>query len=203
MTIQLKAIETVYNGYRFRSRLEARWAVFFDSLGIVYRYEAEGYDLGQAGYYLPDFFLPDYKMFVEVKPDSNISLVEKTKASQLVLQSGNRLLMVFDCLETEKPDLYYQHEPSQFNNYTTIDTVSLSLMACCNCNSLGGFLYDYGWVDQFKEHCGGPLENSWKNLEPALPVKNWEWHLHKDLKKAFAIAQQARFEFGQTPKPGR
>ena len=28
----IKAIETVYNGYRFRSRLEARWAVFFDAL---------------------------------------------------------------------------------------------------------------------------------------------------------------------------
>jgi hypothetical protein len=29
MTIQ--AIETVYRGHRFRSRLEARWAVFFDA----------------------------------------------------------------------------------------------------------------------------------------------------------------------------
>ena len=26
----IKAIETYYKGYRFRSRLEARWAVFFD-----------------------------------------------------------------------------------------------------------------------------------------------------------------------------
>jgi hypothetical protein len=26
-----KAIETHYKGYRFRSRLEARWAVFFDT----------------------------------------------------------------------------------------------------------------------------------------------------------------------------
>ena len=39
---QIKAIETVYKGYRFRSRLEARWAVFFDALGIHYRYELEG-----------------------------------------------------------------------------------------------------------------------------------------------------------------
>ncbi|MCB6994492.1 hypothetical protein LI177_13475 [bacterium 210820-DFI.6.37] len=28
---QLKAIQTEYKGYRFRSRLEARWAVFFDA----------------------------------------------------------------------------------------------------------------------------------------------------------------------------
>ena len=31
---EIKAIETVYKGYRFRSRLEARWAVFFDACGV-------------------------------------------------------------------------------------------------------------------------------------------------------------------------
>jgi hypothetical protein len=55
----LKAIETKYKGYRFRSRLEARWAVFFDALGVTWEYEKEGYDLGDAGWYLPDFWLPD------------------------------------------------------------------------------------------------------------------------------------------------
>ena len=30
----IKPIETIYNGYRFRSRLEARWAVLFDALGV-------------------------------------------------------------------------------------------------------------------------------------------------------------------------
>lgn len=72
----IKAIETRYNGYRFRSRLEARWAVFFDALGIRWAYETEGFDLSSyqpMGYnlssfaYLPDFWLPDVGMFVEVK----------------------------------------------------------------------------------------------------------------------------------------
>jgi hypothetical protein len=40
-----KPIETLYRGYRFRSRLEARWAVFFDRARIPWRYEPEGYDL--------------------------------------------------------------------------------------------------------------------------------------------------------------
>jgi hypothetical protein len=62
-----KAIETVYNGYRFRSRLEARWAVFFDAAGIKYEYEPEGYDLGSQGWYLPDFWLKDLEMWLEVK----------------------------------------------------------------------------------------------------------------------------------------
>lgn len=53
----IKAIETKWKGYRFRSRLEARWAVFFDALGLRWRYEPEGYDLGGGAWYLPDFFI--------------------------------------------------------------------------------------------------------------------------------------------------
>lgn len=65
----LRAIETHYNGYHFRSRLEARWAVFFDTLGIRYDYEPQGYDLGDGTFYLPDFWLPEQKCWVEIKPD--------------------------------------------------------------------------------------------------------------------------------------
>jgi hypothetical protein len=51
-------IETHYAGYRFRSRTEARWAVFFDELGVRYQYEPEAYFLGDGvGSYLPDFFI--------------------------------------------------------------------------------------------------------------------------------------------------
>jgi hypothetical protein len=67
--MNIKAIETQYKGYRFRSRLEARWAVFFDALGVEWEYEKEGFDLGEAGYYLPDFWLPVQKVWVEVKGD--------------------------------------------------------------------------------------------------------------------------------------
>mgnify|MGYP001012149479 CR=1 FL=1 len=64
----IKPIETQYAGYRFRSRLEARYAVFFDALGAAWEYEPEGYDLGYAGLYLPDFRLPRLGVHVEVKP---------------------------------------------------------------------------------------------------------------------------------------
>jgi hypothetical protein len=58
----------------FRSRLEARWAVFFDTLRIKYAYEPEGFAL-QGGNYLPDFYIPNQRtfrhghngLFVEVK----------------------------------------------------------------------------------------------------------------------------------------
>lgn len=63
---EIKAIETRYNGYLFRSRLEARWAYAWDLLGMKYEYEKEGFDLGDDGYYLPDFWLPAYG-WVEIK----------------------------------------------------------------------------------------------------------------------------------------
>ncbi len=65
---QIQAIETFYNGYKFRSRLEARWAVFFDKSGIKYRYELEGFKLNGI-WYLPDFFIPEWSIWIEVKPD--------------------------------------------------------------------------------------------------------------------------------------
>lgn len=65
--MDIKPIETQYKGYRFRSRLEARWAVFFDYLEIKWLYEPEGFDLGDGLYYLPDFYLPDLDLWIEVK----------------------------------------------------------------------------------------------------------------------------------------
>lgn len=62
----IKPIETRYKGYRFRSRLEARWAVFFDTLGVSWEYEAQGYDLDGLRY-LPDFWLPKHDTWVEIK----------------------------------------------------------------------------------------------------------------------------------------
>ena len=56
----IKPIETVYNGYRFRSRLEARWAVFFDQLGIKNEYEKEGFDLGELRNDKRETFVMDY-----------------------------------------------------------------------------------------------------------------------------------------------
>lgn len=65
----IKAIETRYNGYRFRSRLEARWAVAFDTFGHDYLYEHEGFDL-PSGKYLPDFYFPAFDCWGEVKAGS-------------------------------------------------------------------------------------------------------------------------------------
>lgn len=81
--MEIKAIETEYNGYRFRSRLEARWAVFFDAAGIKYEYEPEGFEVKvnskEIYRYLPDFYLPDFDLWVEVKPSKSKLMDEEKK----------------------------------------------------------------------------------------------------------------------------
>jgi hypothetical protein len=72
----IKAIETHYKGFRFRSRLEARYAVFFDQAGANWDYEQEGYNL-DGEYYLPDFKVNklidkngvDVPLWFEIKPE--------------------------------------------------------------------------------------------------------------------------------------
>ena len=77
----IKPIETIYKGYRFRSRLEARWAVFFDALGIEWEYEKEGYNLDGVRY-LPDFWLPNQQCHVEIEGQEP-TLEEHLRVSRL------------------------------------------------------------------------------------------------------------------------
>lgn len=86
---ELRAIQTYYKGYKFRSRLEARWAVFFDACGVDWEYEPEGYALGNGIYYLPDFLLHGVagrtggtsgELYVEVKGNMTKTDADKINA---------------------------------------------------------------------------------------------------------------------------
>lgn len=100
----IKAIETIYKGYRFRSRLEARWAVFFDALGISWEYEMEGFELSTGERYLPDFYLPEANLWLEIKgPEPTENELQKCITLQQDLRSSQGFegkcvsqLMVFD-----------------------------------------------------------------------------------------------------------
>lgn len=90
----MKAIDTEYNGYKFRSRLEARWAVFFDTLGVKYEYELQGFEFEDGTRYLPDFWLPEYKIWVEIKPDEP-SDEERRKAYLLSCGHKSPVVLLF------------------------------------------------------------------------------------------------------------
>lgn len=63
----LQAIPTLYGGVWFRSRLEARWAVFFTRIGLDWVWEDQRYR-AEPKSYLPDFLLPKLRLRIEIKP---------------------------------------------------------------------------------------------------------------------------------------
>ena len=87
--LEVRALETGYKGCRFRSRLEARWAVFFDALGVKWSYEPIGFELPSGAKYLPDFRIKclgkrgctnePFTLFVEVKGEMTEDDADKIK----------------------------------------------------------------------------------------------------------------------------
>lgn len=82
--VQVRAVPTVHRGVQMRSHLEARWASVLDTAGIRWEYEPQVIPLGQArgkwlGGYLPDFWLPDQRIWLEVK-GPHMERIEKTRA---------------------------------------------------------------------------------------------------------------------------
>jgi hypothetical protein len=204
-----KPIETVYRGYRFRSRLEARWAVFFDALGVRWEYEKEGYDLSPAGWYLPDFWLPDQECWIEIKPESP-SLEEEKKAHALangtqhtVYVFWGQIPVPFDIAnldaETDSAFAYFPNTPGH-----DCEAREIGCSAClggwdnfhkwCECTECGmlGIEFD-GRSDRLDckrlKQCGRS-EHGDKGYTVGTPR----------LTRAYLAARQARFEFGQTPR---
>lgn len=86
------SIPTSLNGHDFRSRLEARWSLFFDAIGVLYVYEPRVFDLGWI-HYLPDFYIPSIRAYIEIK-GKRPTLTEVTKAKRLA-KITNRNVYIF------------------------------------------------------------------------------------------------------------
>ena len=172
----IKAIETEYKGYRFRSRLEARWAVFFDTLRIDWDYEPEGFDLGNEDLYLPDFWLPDVNMWAEVKA-MEFSPDERRKCELLVKGTGHPCLMLIGIPEN-KP--YFAVESCYtFDNDGEILSISDGVYCLTNYHN---YPQDEGrfYSSPGAYYIGGDAY--------------WD-----DTEEAAKAARSARFEHGETP----
>jgi hypothetical protein len=91
----IKAIDTRYNGHLFRSRLEARWAVFLDAVHCPFWYESDRFDLGTSTY-LPDFRIideyPDSSWWLEIKPTDPLGW-ERQLCYELAKKTGEVVRM--------------------------------------------------------------------------------------------------------------
>lgn len=105
------ALPTVYNGTTYFSRLEAKWACFFEHANIKFTYEAQGYSSDDGSRYNPDYYFPDYDIYGEVKGNikywqKDIERVSKFLASK----SPFRGIMIFGDIPryfSEKGSVYW------------------------------------------------------------------------------------------------
>ncbi len=86
----------------FRSDYEAYWALFFETAGVAWKYEPKVYTDGVV-YYLPDFWLPDQRVFFEVKYGSGGSSRDDEKKSLMLTGVTGKSLYVAWGAPTQHP----------------------------------------------------------------------------------------------------
>jgi hypothetical protein len=206
----IKAIETRYAGRLFRSRLEARCAVFLTALGCKWEYEPEGFEL-PSGYYLPDFKVYDDKNYagyfwIECKPvqpqyteddlSKEVRLARElsggTKAGVLLFSGDS-----FDAIrqlyfEEKKDDEWLQvYEGCGKWRYLTYEDAPI---AFCWPKSISWQVWDRHSIIDTEFFF--PMKTRGMNV---LDATRPSWPLGKAFKAANA-ALSARFEHGETPQ---
>ncbi|MCA9934126.1 MAG: hypothetical protein H6662_14715 [Ardenticatenaceae bacterium] len=79
-----------HNGQIFRTATEARWARSFEYLQVPYEYEKQVFKLDESFDYLPDFWLPEQNIWIEVKKEVP-KLEERDRAIMLYEITGKKV----------------------------------------------------------------------------------------------------------------
>lgn len=230
--MNIPAKETIYNDLRFRSRAEARWAVFFDSLGVEYMYEPYNFGFtdfaGDKYGYVPDFYLPRYEKYIEVKGTDDALKKDWYKIAGCIDYhnsdiSEKGLIILGDIPQYSMFGFgklpYYTHlswnkgvavEPAIFFSNPKVDTsfgwsirnfkIIVGAKNIFDTIYEPGFCYDNRMtvVDAFSED--KPTEATVVVNFTYPNVRSWNFETGY-MAKAYKRARFARFEHGETPKP--
>ncbi len=198
MTDVIRAIETSYGGCLFRSRTEARWACFFDNLGLTWEHEPQGFRVGHpAELYLPDFYLPTVGLYVEVKPAmADVADPEGVRrwenfAGTVATEWDHSKAAMF-CGPPPDPAKVDEKGPPRASTWYEAGIVIIGdyQYAWCACPS--GEHFDIQW-----EARGGRI------LCGCPRVTNGRYFTgnHPRILAAYRAARSARFEHGADPQP--
>lgn len=173
-----KAIEVKWHGCRFRSQLEAKWAVAFEAMGIEWEYEPEGF-VADGIWYKPDFLIAGLSglgkgwTFVEVK--GKMTDMDRRKIATL---SKYFPIYVVGDVPFRHP---FESQYRAFSHDTYFHSMSLYMMTIATI--MGGA------IGILKNGCPAiiPETASYRGDELATTV-------------AFLAARYARFDHGEEPE---
>lgn len=199
----IKAIPTRYAGHHFRSRLEARWAVFFDAAGIAWQYEPQGYQLPSGRYYLPDFYLPECATWIEVKgAEDQLDRDLMSEAAHIPRPGFKNVGEIGPALMVLGP------MPPAAPGWG--DWAWISLDDCYSCGHGGGLHTWWHTFGLFRKNKRPWWIDDWPDAEDAISTHPWLEPIRADetgIESAYTAARSARFEHGETPtvktQPGR
>lgn len=206
----IRPIETEYKGYRFRSRLEARWAVFFDTGGIEYQYEPEGYET-EAGKYLPDFFLPELDVHVEVKGQREGYEREVLRIKDFIKWGGPiRRVVILSDIPARTDDGGLWHFPAYYFDGRSDHVKPGWFYFCDYGDNVGGnvscanfALPPIGLMDIKSGKFSIAPMSSHGRINPRRLIAtldgDFNYRVNKNTFDALKRARQARFEHGETP----
>lgn len=179
----MNPIPTRYKGYHFRSRLEARWAVCLDALGLKWQYEPEGFVDENGVCYLPDFYIESIGMWAEVKPTWPTE-EEIAKAYSLCLATGKEVLFLDG---TPRDTNYWAIAKHAWHSESTTPEGHPEwndyLLTRCKATKTDSRLYAC-W--------GGCYERKGSNRP------DQELMIDSSVTEAIEAARSARFEFGES-----
>lgn len=188
----MKPIETRYAGHSFRSRLEARWAVFFDKLGVRWRYESQGYIVGvgpDEEPYLPDFRLPDFGAWVEVKGEpSERDLRILVKAAHRPEHGGlpdnaHRHVSLIVLRDIPYP------QPGEIALHSALTIIDQDVL-----HTAVGFATSVEQTARLFTLVGPGRPELWMLQDPM--TLTWAGRGWSKVREAYDAARQARFEYG-------
>lgn len=207
---KIRPIQTEYNGYLFRSRLEARWAVFFDACGVDWEYEPEGYELGNGIRYLPDFLLHNVQLgsygsgsrFSEIR-----SLYAEVKG-RMTRADSEKILAFYKAGLTDGLPAIPDTAVLVLGDIPQGATLE-GMRSCVDAQSLSPFpqaarAFHFGTVDGM-DCTAFPCVNHDGHLELFGQAEEYNrcFTDRRATERAYRIARQARFEHGETPKVRR
>lgn len=172
-----EGIPTTYKGIRFRSRLEATWAAFFDAVGWEGKWQYEPLDFNG---YIPDFVLRfKTPLFVEIKPALTKTDLEPAVTKAIASGCPNIL-----CLMAFPVDSDYWCDGKDIgliqDDHSCSNDVAV-LMECNQCGTMSIISHYGGWkcrvCDAYDgdHHLGGLrgsfIDQSWANAKNATQWK--------------------------------